>query len=325
MGRSLLFSTIGHAVALCVLAAITFMPSLQFKSHKNEKMLKIRILDASRGGNGGGAPEGGGGGGSAVQAAPPEAPPTAAPTPEPTPVTQPPANLSKKPTKTTFTPTPAPEPEITATPKPAPPKPVAPKPTKAAATTTPKAKKTSLPTPRPIPTHKNAAATPGTGAQTPGVIDATPKPMASAPVFQPLGADSGTPVPGSTAQRPGPPGAVYAVPGGTGGQGEGPGLESFDDEGIYLPPYFASNLRLAIRRNFIQARGQKANARCTVTFTVTKGGDIKDPQIQTSTGNPILDNIAISALTKTRNVMPLPDTFPLDQIRFLVPFDFTME
>jgi TonB family C-terminal domain len=47
-----------------------------------------------------------------------------------------------------------------------------------------------------------------------------------------------------------------------------------------------------------------------VKFTILRDGTLKDAIVETSSGNPLLDNAALRAVLMTRKLNPLPDPFP---------------
>lgn len=102
----------------------------------------------------------------------------------------------------------------------------------------------------------------------------------------------------------------------TGARGEGFGLSTgggagtgsrLDVENFCCPDYIVLMIE---RIRSVWNKNQGATGNVLVKFTILRDGTLKDAIVETSSGNPLLDNAALRAVLMTRKLNPLPDPFP---------------
>ena len=102
----------------------------------------------------------------------------------------------------------------------------------------------------------------------------------------------------------------------TGARGEGFGLSTgggagtgsrLDVENFCCPDYIVLMIE---RIRSVWNKNQGATGNVMVKFTILRDGTLKDAIIETSSGNPLLDNAALRAVLMTRQLNPLPSPFP---------------
>lgn len=237
------------------------------------------------------------------------APEPAAATPEP------PAAASEPPVTAAAEPSiAAPEPKVAAIePSAAVPEPqmAAPAPSMAAM---PKPVATPLPTP---PRRKPARPHPAPAEA------ASPPMQASAPAPEELAAAVPAPQPGAPGTGSGP-GGTRAV--GTGAEGaghgaigdgpiEGPGDDYLDRLRRWLNKY---------KRYPDQAKKDKQQGHLIVSFTILRDGTVRNPQIEHSSGFPLLDEAALAMLREASPVPPLPPSYRPALVSVDLPVEFEL-
>lgn len=182
----------------------------------------------------------------------------------------------------------------------------------------------SEPTPKPTPTpapEKGAADGTGESPTDASAPAATPNPGPTPPaVDMPAAIDpgildsvSGAEATPSTAPSVSGPVGIEQTGGGGGGGGGGGDISS---------TYFAV-MQARIRQNFNPPFYRAVV--CRVSFKIQRDGTITDIRGVTSTGNPSLDQYAIKALTDTRRLPPLYDSFTGPFMDITVTFNFAQQ
>ncbi len=114
----------------------------------------------------------------------------------------------------------------------------------------------------------------------------------------------------------------------TGARGEGFGLSSggggtggvkLDTANFCCPEYIIDMLD-RIRRNWVQ--NQQATGVVLMKFTILRNGQLAGIEVETSSGNPILDLASQRALVVTRTLAPLPAAFPEAQLPVHLTFNY---
>jgi TonB family protein len=89
-----------------------------------------------------------------------------------------------------------------------------------------------------------------------------------------------------------------------GGDGSGSTLDVAD---FCCPEYIQTMLQ---RIRSIWNQDQKASGECVIKFTIQRDGRITDSEVERTSGDPILDRAARSAVVSARQLPPLPTQFP---------------
>ena len=114
----------------------------------------------------------------------------------------------------------------------------------------------------------------------------------------------------------------------TGARGEGFGLSTggggtggvkLDTANFCCPDYIIDMLD-RIRRNWVQ--NQQASGVVLMKYTILRNGQITAIEVETSSGNPILDLASQRALVNTRTLAPLPSAFPEPQLPVHLTFNY---
>ena len=114
----------------------------------------------------------------------------------------------------------------------------------------------------------------------------------------------------------------------TGARGMGFGLSSSGGGGIggsldvqnFCCPEYLSDMVTRIRSNWVQQ--QDAAGAVGLKFTILRGGQITDIQIERSSNFAALDLASQRALYLTAKLQPLPSAFPDDHLTVHVTFDY---
>jgi protein TonB len=92
---------------------------------------------------------------------------------------------------------------------------------------------------------------------------------------------------------------------------------------ISIPEYYVGNARLLIMSHFnVPSYLRNTDAQCRVSFTVLRDGSITNIKIDKSSGNGILDMVALRAIQDTGSLAPLPDEIKNPSLNVVVTFDF---
>lgn len=114
----------------------------------------------------------------------------------------------------------------------------------------------------------------------------------------------------------------------TGARGQGFGLSTggggtggvkLDTANFCCPEYIIDMLD-RIRRNWVQ--NQQATGVVLMKYTILRSGQITAIEVETSSGNPILDLASQRALVNTRSLAPLPSAFPEPQLPVHLTFNY---
>jgi TonB family protein len=106
------------------------------------------------------------------------------------------------------------------------------------------------------------------------------------------------------------------------GIGPGEGAGSGGGVGFGFGSYLGI-LRRRIWQEWTQSPIYGVNQTCVVGLTVTRGGDITNIKLETSSGNSFYDNVAIRAVRNSSPMPPLPSGFPNSEQRFRISFRLT--
>ncbi len=116
----------------------------------------------------------------------------------------------------------------------------------------------------------------------------------------------------------------------TGAKGQGFGLSTggnagdggvkLDVAGFCCPEYIA-DMRDRIIKNWNQ--NQRAAGIVLMKYTIQRNGQLTDIEVETSSGNPVLDLAAQRALINTRTLAPLPSGFSGQQLPVHLTFEYT--
>lgn len=198
--------------------------------------------------------------------------------------------------------TPKPTPEKTKTPKPTPKKTATPKPTPKK---TVKPKKTSTPRPKTPRPAKTKAPTP-TPTKTPYVPPVRPE-------------DRMTPTPRTTRPQPTPPRNTPTP------RTTPPEKKPKIISDVMLDAWYIDEARERIGKYFnVPSKSRKDGLTCRISFNVAKAtGKISNITVVKSSGNPLLDAYAKTALRDANNLTPLPDTIKKSSLLLTVTFDFS--
>ncbi len=295
--RSLVASALFHAAVLLALIVL-FGPG----PLPEEPVVKVTLL--TEGPGAAGASGGAGGGGTSDDAA---SAPAAAPEAEHIEAAPPPQPETSEAPDSPAPPAPDPTP---------PPQMATAAPALPAETLPPPPRRKPKP-PRPHPVAAPAAPAPPETPPAPPVPSSQPQPtrLAAAP----------TPVP-----VPGAPGAGSG-PGGSGGVGtgaEGAGHGAIGDGPIEGPgDDYLDRLRrwLGKYKHYPEAAlKQKQEGRLVVSFAILRDGTVVNPQIERSSGFPLLDQAALKMLQDASPVPPLPSTYRAPRVEVSLPVDFSI-
>lgn len=260
-------------------------------------------------------------------------PTTAPPKPEPTPAPPREEKVEPKPTpepkreekvepvvekKPEPTATPRPRPTSTPRPEPtpAPPKVEAPKEQPKA---TPKVEEKKAPTPRPTPVE----------SPRPNPANAAMRPRASIsyPTVPNRNQGAEKPAPAAAVRTPGKSGTTSYTrtnsnnPASTIGGAEN---AAGSIKGVGLPAFYARTALEALARNFIVPPEQQRNITAELGCRISRDGTISNIRVRRSSGNSELDQMAISALEKTRRFPPFPDDFDKPHVDVEITFNFQL-
>jgi protein TonB len=166
--------------------------------------------------------------------------------------------------------------------------------------------------PPPKPSRPHHKPPPRRVAKTPTPIPQPPQ-FAQAPVPQPVEATPGAGNGLGDAVGTGT-GAVGAGHGAVGdGPIDGPGDDYLDRLKRWLSRY---------KRYPEAAEQRKQRGSLVVSFTILRDGTVIDPQIEQSSGFPLLDEAAIQMLRDASPVPPLPESYRADRLGIDLPVDY---
>jgi protein TonB len=95
-------------------------------------------------------------------------------------------------------------------------------------------------------------------------------------------------------------------------------------QGGDLPDYYILMARQKIESYFTVPTNMKGKqVTCQVTFTIQKDGTITNVKVVQSTGDPVLDQAAVRALTLAKDLGPLPDSISKTSIDTIITFDYS--
>lgn len=102
-----------------------------------------------------------------------------------------------------------------------------------------------------------------------------------------------------------------------------PDIFNFGGDTSDLPDFYISNARLLIMSHFnVPSYLKNSDAKCSVSFTVSRDGAISNIKVEDSTNNNILDMIALKAIQETGSLAPIPDEIKSPSLNVIVTFDF---
>jgi TonB family protein len=165
--------------------------------------------------------------------------------------------------------------------------------------------------PKPVPTPKatpKPKATPAEAKKTPAPVQTpSPRPTVASTPRPPAPA-----APRVTPPLPAPPAPPVAGP---------LTMQSLD-----LPDYYMLNARQKIESYFsVPANAKNRQLVSKAAFTIMKDGTITNIRIVQSTGDPLLDQAGVRALTLTKELGPLPDSVSKNSIDAIVTFDYSAD
>jgi TonB family protein len=97
-------------------------------------------------------------------------------------------------------------------------------------------------------------------------------------------------------------------------------------ESLDLPDYYILSARQKIESYFSVPRSkEKRQVECRVIFTIMKDGRIENIRVVKSTGDAMLDQAAVRALTLTKQLGPLPDSISRTSIDTIITFDYSAD
>jgi len=103
----------------------------------------------------------------------------------------------------------------------------------------------------------------------------------------------------------------------SGGVGSGVLLDIVGD---FCCPEYINLMTQRIRQNWNPVA--ETPSQVVVTFTIQRNGSLTPPILRTSSGNPLLDVRAQSAIATTRQLLPLPDQFPNPTLTVHLTFQY---
>jgi len=114
----------------------------------------------------------------------------------------------------------------------------------------------------------------------------------------------------------------------TGARGQGFGLSSgggvgsgsYLDVGDFCCPEYIQTMVQRIRSAWNQNQGNKGI--CVVKVTIQRDGRLTDVEVERSTGDPVLDRAARSAVVSTRQLPPLPAQYPNPTLGVHLTFEY---
>ncbi len=185
----------------------------------------------------------------------------------------------------------------------------------------------SAPSSTPTGSAYRPQGTPSTSGSTGGSAKGSGTP---APKFSSTGAGSGSGT--GTASRPsGGSGGSYASRGSYGGGGSGgnpspgnpngtPGIDAIKQPN--WGPYMR-DLEQRIKRNWTPPKGDSSK-RVVITFTISRDGRLLNKRIVKSSGVPLADRAAMSAIEQTAPFRPLPPEFKGSSVPIEFTFDYNV-
>jgi protein TonB len=315
-----------HGLVLLILSVLALL-----ETRRPDLPLLVELVDAGAAGLAGGSD--GGGGTDFSTAAPAEGPAlteaTAAPAPPPS------------------APAPAPEPVPQAAPAPTPTIAAVPDP-EAVATPPLETATDPLPPPPPLPSVKpappaqavaRAATVPPSAAQDPTATptDAPPaQQTARAPAADPVSAQAATLERSPHARQAAGPGTgapgTASETGATGSAGTGRGVSgsgqaALAGSGFGAGDDYLKRLRRHIKEHMdypTDSKKRKEEGEVVVAFVIARDGTILSKEIRESSGYPGLDQAVLAMLDRSSPVPRLPDEFPGEQARVVLPFQFEL-
>jgi protein TonB len=97
-------------------------------------------------------------------------------------------------------------------------------------------------------------------------------------------------------------------------------------ESLELPDYYMISARQKIESYFsVPGNVKNRQVICKATFTILKDGTITNIRLVQSTGDALLDQAAVRALTLTKELGPLPDSISKSSIDTIITFDYSAD
>jgi protein TonB len=325
--RAVLASSVLHAFVVLALLVLAL-----FETRRPEAPILVELVDAGAAGLAGGSDGGGGSdfssaapveGTTASEAAAAPAPPPSAPAPVPDPappvepaptppvIAQPTSEPSvaaiMEELAEALAPPPPPRPSV---------KPVRPAPPQAqTASVAPSAAQDPVADPSEAPPAAQLARAPDAQAS-----DAQGPALERSPDLR-QAAGPGTGAPG-TAENTGATGSE-----GTGRGVSGSGKAALAGTGFGAGDDYLKRLRKWIKRHMeypSDSKKRKEEGEVVVAFVIARDGTILSKEIRESSGYPGLDQAVLAMLDRASPVPPLPEEFPGEQARVVLPFQFEL-
>jgi protein TonB len=104
----------------------------------------------------------------------------------------------------------------------------------------------------------------------------------------------------------------------TGGGGLGGGVKL--DVGNFCCPEYVTTMIQRIREHWNESQG--AYGQVTVKYTIRRDGMLVNPEVEKSSGNPMLDLESRRAVIMTRQIPPLPAEYPGPNLTVHLVFDY---
>jgi len=78
-----------------------------------------------------------------------------------------------------------------------------------------------------------------------------------------------------------------------------------------------------VRRNWVVPKiAATLNGTTSVTFSVSKTGEIRNVKVAQPSGVAEFDRAAVNAIRNSNPLEPLPPAYPKDEVQFTVNFDY---
>jgi len=114
---------------------------------------------------------------------------------------------------------------------------------------------------------------------------------------------------------------------GTGRGTSGAGKAALAGTGFGAGDDYLKRLRKWIKRHMdypADSKKRKEEGEVVVAFVIARDGTILSTEIRESSGYPRLDQAVLAMLDRASPVPPLPDEFPGEQARVVLPFQFEL-
>ncbi|MDD2804180.1 MAG: TonB family protein [Elusimicrobiales bacterium] len=100
----------------------------------------------------------------------------------------------------------------------------------------------------------------------------------------------------------------------------GGGTPLVTDSANFPYPWYITQVREALWNAWTERMPSAGSLRCTVKFTISRDGSVRNVGVEKSAGNRLFDNAAESAVQAAAPFAPLPDDFYEDRLTVHVEF-----